>query len=470
MYESYWCDTSKIVMSCPNDSMNSQSNVNSSDGISTTHPSATIASSSSTNKGTVAVSLGKPSLRVRLEAYYSLIAPEVIATETAWRTRFEQIWTKFGGTDDGERKLAAKLANKYGWTVRLLVASSAGKGNTTTDDGGDTKQEAVIEQRIEDWYNLTKDEMGSGNVCFLSNQFDPVAALSNRMTPQVDAVNPWIAACPILDRVDQFRTYLPPDDPQYRRPAITTKKRQRSDTKEVPPQSKPPTCFASIANHYQTGPLSILYEALVHRHRIRVVIRYVNGIRGTLTGNVLAFDKHMNLILKDVEENYTPRFVTTTVSGDDDDPNIQGTLSNVEMEVQRRMNGIRDVSTTTTTTTSSVDEIPNHHNHPNHWWSNRHRHMAQIMVRGDTVVLVYRADQERSAWPVTSKSPPQSMYRRKSCRPPNTIPPHQRIGTPGSLIYALQRRQRHQQKTSAQTNQQSTRGSSKSDFASHNGT
>ena len=44
----------------------------------------------------IAVSLGKPSLRVRLEAYYSLISPDIISVDTEWRIRFEQIWTKFG--------------------------------------------------------------------------------------------------------------------------------------------------------------------------------------------------------------------------------------------------------------------------------------------------------------------------------------------------------------------------------------
>ena len=47
-------------------------------------------------KRNIPVSLGKPSLRLRLEAYYSLIAPETISDEASWRKRFEQIYDSVG--------------------------------------------------------------------------------------------------------------------------------------------------------------------------------------------------------------------------------------------------------------------------------------------------------------------------------------------------------------------------------------
>ena len=71
------------------------------------------------------MSLGKPSLRLRLEAYYSLISPDVIADGAAWRKRFGQIYDKYGGTAGGERALATKLAKKYGGRVRLLLTTAA---------------------------------------------------------------------------------------------------------------------------------------------------------------------------------------------------------------------------------------------------------------------------------------------------------------------------------------------------------
>ena len=81
------------------------------------------------------MSLGKPSLRLRLEAYYSLIAPETIADEASWRERFEQIYDKFGGTVEGEAKLAAKLAKKYGNNVRLLLTTTAASSTATSSNG-----------------------------------------------------------------------------------------------------------------------------------------------------------------------------------------------------------------------------------------------------------------------------------------------------------------------------------------------
>jgi len=56
----------------------------------------------------VLVSLGKPSLRRRLEYYYSLIAPDVIANEVEWRRKFELIYDKYtyGSSAGRERTLS----------------------------------------------------------------------------------------------------------------------------------------------------------------------------------------------------------------------------------------------------------------------------------------------------------------------------------------------------------------------------
>jgi len=59
------------------------------------------------------------------------------------------------------------------------------------------------------------------------------------------------------------------------------------------------------AQHENSGPLSVLHSMHVQRQRVRVMVRYVDCIRGALTGYVLAFDKQMNMILRDVDEVYT---------------------------------------------------------------------------------------------------------------------------------------------------------------------
>ena len=139
----------------------------------------------------------------------------------------------------------------------------------------------------------------------------------------------------------------------------------------------------------------MLYNALVRRKRVRVFTRYVNGIRGTLTGHLIAFDKHMNLLMRDIVEVYSLRLTERNYS-----------TSNLEQEVARRQQPVRQ------------------------------RHMRHMMVRGDNVVLVYLAESERSAYPRTSKSPKGSIYKERKAD--DKSKPHH-LGTVGSLLFAQQR-------------------------------
>ena len=42
----------------------------------------------------IPLSLGKASLRIRLEAYYSLISPETLSDRTVWLRKYDQIYEK----------------------------------------------------------------------------------------------------------------------------------------------------------------------------------------------------------------------------------------------------------------------------------------------------------------------------------------------------------------------------------------
>lgn len=53
------------------------------------------------------------------------------------------------------------------------------------------------------------------------------------------------------------------------------------------------------------GPLQLLLDIMRAKDRARVVIRSRNGIRGTMVGYLLAFDRHFNLVLADVDERYS---------------------------------------------------------------------------------------------------------------------------------------------------------------------
>jgi small nuclear ribonucleoprotein (snRNP)-like protein len=325
--------------------------------------------SSSSHRGSatrqiIPTDLHRKSLRLRLEAYYSLIAPDTLSDQSSWQSKFEQIYQKYGGSHEGERKLAAKLAKKYGRAVRLLVARQDSNVEQTASQPN--QESGDKSQRSEDWYNLHSNEKSSGDVGFLSDSFDPEAAL-RKSESEVARVNPWILKCPRLDTVAQFAFQLPDDDPLGRNKA--TLKRPPSARKPQPTAKKRPRDlhpFESIAQSFEIGPLSVLGR--FQHKRVRVLIRYVNAIRGTLTGILVAFDKHMNMILRDVEEIYSPR------PSDRDDPR-----SNVEIEKARRVliSGAKEF------------EMSGR-------WIIRTRKMKQLLIRGDHVVSVNRVDENEN--------------------------------------------------------------------------
>lgn len=45
-----------------------------------------------------------------------------------------------------------------------------------------------------------------------------------------------------------------------------------------------------------SGPFNILYKCLKERYKVQVWIRKYKGLRSVVTGYVIAFDKHMNLV------------------------------------------------------------------------------------------------------------------------------------------------------------------------------
>ena len=43
------------------------------------------------------------------------------------------------------------------------------------------------------------------------------------------------------------------------------------------------------------GPMSVLQKCVENQTRVKVLTRKLNGVRGTCTGVLIAFDKHWNL-------------------------------------------------------------------------------------------------------------------------------------------------------------------------------
>lgn len=56
-----------------------------------------------------------------------------------------------------------------------------------------------------------------------------------------------------------------------------------------------------------TGPISLLNKFKVNRTRVKIYVRKEHGIRGTVTGFIEAFDKHLNIVLVDCIEVWKRR-------------------------------------------------------------------------------------------------------------------------------------------------------------------
>ncbi len=254
------------------------------------------------------------------------------------------------------------MAKKYGNAVRLLVAQPASELASKTDevarvtgDGGDHE---------ESWYEPRPEERNSLDISFGSNRLDPIAVLNAPYFSVVER-NPWLNECSMLDTVAQFALHLPKGDPQRVEPP-TSRKRHLSNTGEdIKSGKKAPDLhpFEAIAQSVQGGPLACLKH--FRKQRVRIVIRYVNAIRGELSGILVAFDKHMNMILRDAEEIYSKRPVDRD-------------MSNVEMELTRR--GMLAEGNFVCADGK---------------WHGKKRRMKHLMVRGDNVVSISLSDQER---------------------------------------------------------------------------
>ncbi|GAX26410.1 hypothetical protein FisN_37Hh040 [Fistulifera solaris] len=322
----------------------------------------------STAPPSIPINLGKPSLRRRLEAYYQLVSPQQISDEH-WKDRFAQIWQKYGGTVEGERQLARKLHKKYGTQVLLQLTTE--ETQSTKEPPGNLSSDAP-QQYIEEWYELRPQEQDSGVIIFTSNCFDPVAALQQPLHVVAEVNKTAFALSQQrLERVDQCRPYLPTCDPQYR--AATATIRREAPTMI---QKASASCWESTA----MPSYAILYKAMHSNQKIRVLVRYVDGMRGTITGKLLAYDKHLNLLLQRAQETFSPR---NPVEHDE----TTG-MRTVDREIARRLAG-----------------------------KFQRRSLSQVLVRGDNVVLVYWAAEEQSSRTVSRYRPhaPKTTFGSVGC-------------------------------------------------------
>jgi len=254
---------------------------------------------------------------------------------------------KYGGTYVGERKLSSKLAKKYGSRVKLLLAEQTQKKH----------EESTTPRFDESWYEVPQKR--SGVINFSSDQFDAVTLLNSseaKVRDRNSCFDDHSITC--LDNTHQFAKFLPLGDPLHchTKSAKRATNGKQTVAKRIP-KTKSSHPFAQIADSFQLGPAAMLRN--LQQQRVCVITRYVNAIRGSLTGTLIAFDKHLNMVLLDVEETYTCR------------PLERGMMTNVQVEVERRRNLLESQSPGISTFV-------------------KRRRMKQIMLRGDCVVSVYK--------------------------------------------------------------------------------
>lgn len=337
---------------------------------------------SATKKTLPTISLSKPSLRRRLVAYYSLISPETIKIIDQWYAKFDLIYEKFGGSVEGERLLSAKLVKKYGDGVMLLTCDpkvSLAKAN---------EEKNKTTNKSEDWFQLRPEECGSGVLDFTSTKFDPLAALE--FCGEKHIPNLMLDA-PILDNIHKVRVLLPNFDPERVLLSDCASKKACDDNKNKKQKLIPE--LDMLSQRFEEGPLSMLHSCHVKRQRVRVLIRYKRSVRGTLTGYVIGFDKHMNIIMRDVDELFRPLFSSAQSIGHlEDNRNISKSvrLEISKTEVRGQHIDLRNMMRNRTATTND-DEHRNCIKQSEKLDTLRLRHFKKLMVRGDNIVMMWKA-------------------------------------------------------------------------------
>lgn len=143
-----------------------------------------------------------------------------------------------------------------------------------------------------------------------SDSFDPMESIYG----QNDIPDP---SAPVLDNVDAFIKKM------EGKGRAACKKKSQASTSSGAPSARRFTAeqmpiqgtrkntknILTFMEKQKEGPFSALQKCVTESRKIKVSTRKLNGVRGTCTGILVAFDKHWNLAMIDVDETYNrPRY------------------------------------------------------------------------------------------------------------------------------------------------------------------
>lgn len=106
-----------------------------------------------------------------------------------------------------------------------------------------------------------------------------------------------------LDNVSLFKKFLPKSDENH---VSITKKPKSEPLKEEKPKLKDKWAspLIDIMEKLKHGPTCVLYNCWKDQKRVIVKTRTFNGIYSICEGELIAFDKHLNLILRNITETF----------------------------------------------------------------------------------------------------------------------------------------------------------------------
>lgn len=141
---------------------------------------------------------------------------------------------------------------------------------------------------------------------FCSLEFDPVKVLSADLS-QLHLPCPEVLPCTSLKQYEVLVKGKMKPNFSDQRPREEGKGIDRVSGVKV--EQQPRFKIKSVLDFMKepiNGPIRLLQDCHTHKRELQVWIRHSSGLRGVCIGHLVAFDRHMNIVLSNVTEYYTP--------------------------------------------------------------------------------------------------------------------------------------------------------------------